>query len=117
DKDSPEPLRPRWQRGGMQMVGWLVALVYNALANLAVELAGDYLGCHVRTLRRTFLNRPGVLYQTPQALIVCLDPFAEQDALLPVIDAFNAEGHRLPWLENRRLVLSLMPQPRSPRGP
>jgi hypothetical protein len=39
-----------------------------------------------------------------------LDPFAAQDALLPSIDKFNAAGHRLPWLENRRLVLSLTPQ-------
>ena len=31
DKESPDPNRPRWQRGGMQMIGWLVALVYNAV--------------------------------------------------------------------------------------
>src|ERR1700730_10923646 len=65
DKESPDPNRPRWQRGGMQMIGWLVALVYNAVANLAVELAGDYCGSHVRTMRRTVFTRPGTLYQTP----------------------------------------------------
>ena len=58
DKDSPDPKRPRWQRGGMQMIGWLVALVYNAVADLATELAGDWEGCHIRTLRRMFFNRP-----------------------------------------------------------
>ena len=26
DKESPDPNRPRWQRGGMQMIGWLAAL-------------------------------------------------------------------------------------------
>ncbi|HKB36990.1 MAG TPA: hypothetical protein VKD72_11085 [Gemmataceae bacterium] len=117
DKQSPERMRPRWQRGGLQMVGWLVALVYNAVADLAVELAGDYNDCHIRTLRRTFFNRPGTLYQTPQALIVSLDPFAGQQALTPVIDEFNAAGHRLPWLGDRQVVISLTPQARSRSGP
>lgn len=117
DKDSPDPLRPRWQRGGLQMIGWLVALVYNAVANVAVELSGDFVDSHVRTVRRTFFNRPGTLYQTPQALIVNLDTFRGQEALIPVIDEFNAAEHRLPWLENRQLVMSLTPQGHSGAGP
>ena len=44
DKDSPDPKRPRWQRGPLQMIGWLVALVYNAVADLAGGLAGDFSG-------------------------------------------------------------------------
>jgi hypothetical protein len=111
DKDSPDPKRPRWQRGGMQMIGWLVALVYNAVANLAVELAGDYNGSHVRTLRRNFFERPGTLYQTPQALIVSLDPFRGQEALIPVIDEFNEQAHCLPWFDDRQVVVCLTPQP------
>ena len=34
DKDSPDPQRPRFHRGPLQMMGWLVALVYNAVADL-----------------------------------------------------------------------------------
>jgi hypothetical protein len=113
DKGSPDPLRPRWQRGGLQMIGWLVALVYNAVADLAGGLAGDLSGSHVGTLRRKVFNRPGTLYQTPEALIVNLDPFGGQEALTPVMDDFNAQGHRLPWLENRRVVLCLTPQVRA----
>jgi len=109
DKDSPNPKRPRWQRGGLQMMGWLVGLVYNAVADLAEELSGDYSGSHIRTLRRTFFKRPGVLYQTPEALIVSIDPFHGQEALIPLVDAFNDFGHRLPWLANRQVVLSLTP--------
>jgi hypothetical protein len=115
DKESPDPKRPRWQRGGMQMIGWLVALVYNAVANLAVELAGDHTGSHIRTLRRTVFNRPGTLYQTPAALIVSLDPFRGQEALIPVIDQFNEQAHRLPWLQDRQVVVCLTP-PTQPRG-
>jgi hypothetical protein len=98
------------------MMGWLVALVYNAVATFAAALAGEFAGCHVRTLRRLFFNRPGRLYETPEALLVQLEPFGGQEALVPVIDAFNARGHRLPWLENRRVVLSLTP-PKARTGP
>jgi hypothetical protein len=117
DKDSPDPKRPRFHRGPLQLAGWLVALVYNAVADLAAGLAGDWQGCHVGTIRRTFLNRAGVLYGTPTALVVHLDPFAGQSALEPVIDQFNAAGHRIPWMENRRLVLSLTPRRRDGPGP
>jgi hypothetical protein len=112
DKDSPDPNRPRFPRGPLQMMGWLVGLVYNAMADLAGELGKNWEGCHVRTIRRTFLNRPGLVYGTPTAVVVQLDPFAEQAALSSLIDRFNACGHRLPWLENRRLILSLSPKNR-----
>lgn len=114
DKESPDPRRPRFHRGPLQMIGWLVALVYNALADWAAGLDGDWQDCQVRTLRRTFLNRPGRLYGTPTALLVQWEPFAGQEALLPVLDEFNAAGHRIPWLENRRLVLALTPRGRGP---
>jgi hypothetical protein len=117
DKASPDPRRPGWQRGGLQMIGWLVALVYNALANVAAELRGDFLGSQVKTLRRTFLNRPGTLYQTPEALIVNLDPFGGQEALLPLIDEVNGQVRRLPWLGNRRLVVGLTPKTQPRSGP
>jgi len=117
DKDSPQPQRPRFQRGPLQMVGWLVALVYNAIADLAAGLLGDCAGEHVQTIRRRYLDRPGQLWGTPEALIVQLDPFQGQEALISVIDTFNAAGHRLPWLEDRRVVISLTPPTQSARGP
>ena len=109
DKESPDRKRPRFHRGPLQMMGWLVALMYNAVADLADTLGSDHSGDHVQTLRRKFFNRPGQLYETPEALIVYLDPFAGQADLQPIIDTFNASNHRLPWLANRRLVLSLTP--------
>lgn len=109
DKESPDPKRPRFQRGPLQMIGWLVALVYNGVADFAEQLVGDYQGSHVRTLRRKFFNRTGTLYETPEALIVHVDRFGDQEALMPLVDAFNTAGHRLPWLENRRVVISLTP--------
>ena len=60
-KESPDPRRPRFHRGPRQLIGWRVALVSNAVADLATGLAGEFTGSHVRTLRRTFVNRPGTL--------------------------------------------------------
>ena len=111
DKDSPDPKRPRFHRGPLQMIGWLMALVYNAVGDLAAWLPERFYGAHVGTLRRTFFERPGQLYCTPEALIVYLDRFRGQEALLPLIDNVNAQGCRLPWLENRRLVIALTPGP------
>jgi hypothetical protein len=117
DKESPDPHRPRFHRGPLQMMGWLVALVYNALADWAQGLTGDWDKSQVRTLRRTFINRPGRLYGTPTSLVVQYEPFAGQEGLIPVIDRFNAAGHRIPWLENRRLVLCLTPRGHATPGP
>jgi hypothetical protein len=117
DKQSPDRKRPRFHRGPLQMIGWLVALVYNAVADLAEALGEDHVGSHVETLRRKFFNRPGQLYETSEALIVYLDPFAGQDELLPLIDQVNKGNHRLPWLDNRRLVLSLAPSAETRAGP
>ena len=117
DKEGPDPKRPRFQRGPLQMIGWLVALVYNSVADFAEQLVGDFQCSHVRTLRRMFFNRPGRLYETPEALVVYLDPFKGQDELLPVIDALNAGNHRLPWLDNRRLVMALTPRGGARAGP
>ena len=97
------------------MMGWLVALVYNAVGDFASSLAGDYVGSHIQTVRQMFFNRPGALYETPEALVVRLERFAGQEALIPVIDEFSAVRHRLPWLGDRQVVVSLTPngQPRS----
>jgi hypothetical protein len=68
------------------------------------------------TLRRTFFNRAGDIYSTPNTLIVYMDAFDEQEALVDYIDQFNASEHRVPWYGNRRLVLSLSP-PNTRAGP
>jgi len=59
------------------------------IADLADDLPAYYHGMHVSTLRRIFFNRPGQLYCTPNTLIVYLDPFSEQEALIPLMDQIN----------------------------
>jgi hypothetical protein len=109
DKESPQPQRPRWQRGPLQLLGWLAALLYNALADLRLDLPEPWDRAQVGTLRRWLLNRPGQLYVTEAAVIVYFERFGGQERAIPLIDAVNAQQVRLPWLGNRLLVLSLMP--------
>jgi hypothetical protein len=42
-------------------------------------------------------------------VIIGLEEFADQEALQPVLDRFHAAEQRVPWLDNRLLVLSLPP--------
>lgn len=118
DKDSADRKRPRFCRGPLQMIGWLVGLLYNACADLAAELGPAWEGSFIGTLRRTFFQRPGKLYCTPSAVIVYFDrEFSQQADLLPLIDRINAEQHRLPWMDDRLLVLSVCPEGTSRPGP
>ena len=117
DKESADRKRPGFHRGPLQMMGWLVALMYNAVADLTKELGQDHWGDHVETVRRQYFNRPGQIYETPEAVIVYLDPFAGQEELVTLIDDLNAGHHRIPWLDNRRLVMSLTPRGEARAGP
>jgi hypothetical protein len=118
DKDSPNRKRPRFCRGPLQMLGWLVGLFYNACADFAAELGTAWEGSFIRTLRRTFFNQPGSIYCTPTAVIVYLDrEFREQVELLPIIDRINAQHLRIPWMDDRLLVLSARPDLGPRAGP
>jgi hypothetical protein len=111
DKQSPNPKRPRFPRGPLQMLGWLLALVLNGIMDLADQLPPHFRHAHVRTIRRKFFHRPGDIYLTPEAVIIWLDEFSGQEALQPALDRFNAAQHRVPWLGNRLLAISLPPPP------
>jgi hypothetical protein len=39
-----------------------------------------------------------------------LDRFKGQQVWEPVVDDFNRDCHRIPWLEDRRLVIALTPR-------
>lgn len=118
DKQSPDRKRPRFRRGPLQMIGWLTALLYNACGDFATELGSPWEGSFIRTLRRTFFNRPGKLYCTPTSVIVYFDQdFNHQDDVLPLIDRINSQQHRVPWMDDRLLVLSVCPESNSRAGP
>ncbi len=84
-------------------MGWLKALVFNALQAFKANLRDPFGRMQAGSLMRHFLLRPGSLYATADELIVALDPFGSRDALAEYVEQLNAHGYRIPWLGNRRL--------------
>jgi len=84
----------------------------------AAELGPAWKNVFIRTLRLSFFNRPGTRYCTPTSVIVYFDrEFRYQDNLVPMIDRINAEQHRIPWMDDRLLVLSVCPDGKPRAGP
>jgi hypothetical protein len=108
DKASA-PARPAFRPAALTFAAWTKALTANLTVTLGTRLGPPWVHAHPRTLRRTFLNRPGTLRETPRALVVELDPFPQQAALRPLVDAVNHARVQLPGLggTRRRLLMVL----------
>lgn len=103
------PHRPTFRPAALTWAAWTKLLAANLTESLGAQLAGGWQHAHPRTLRRTFLNRPGTLRETPEALLVDLDWFPEREVLRPLVDALNAARAQLPGPggRHRRLFLAL----------
>ena len=108
DKASA-PHRPAFRPAALTWAAWTRAMTANLTETLAARLGPPWTHAHPRTLRRTFLNRPGTLRETPRALIVEVDRFPQQEALRPLVQAANAARVQIPGPggTRRRLLLVL----------
>ncbi len=108
DKHGP-PHAPGFRPNALTWAAWTRALAANLIETLGARLGSPWPHAHPRTLRRTFLNRPGTLRETPQALVVELDRFPQEDTLRPLVNAINATRVQLPGPggRQRRLLMVL----------
>jgi hypothetical protein len=106
---ASRPHRPAFRPAALTWAAWTKLLTANLLDRLGARLGPPWRHAHPRTLRRTFLNRPGTLRETPDTLLVQLDWFPEQAALRPLVDALNAARVHLPGPGGcrRRLLMAL----------
>jgi hypothetical protein len=106
---ASRPQRPAFRPAALTWAAWTKLLAANLIERLGARLGPPWRHAHPRTLRRTFLNRPGTLRETPDTLLVELDWFPEQAALRPLVEALNAARVRLPGLggRRRRLLMAL----------
>lgn len=115
NKRSSQPHRPGFQQNSLTLYAWIAALATNALQAFSLLLPSQFHRAHPRTLRRWFLFTPAELFLGHDTLIVLLKP----KRLLPLwnflIQRANQRNTRIPWLDNRRLILSLEPPPASRR--
>lgn len=107
------PHRPAFRPAALTWAAWTKALAANLIERLGARLGPPWTHAHPRTLRRTFLTRPGTLRETPDTLLVELDWFPQQAALRPLVDALNAARVHLPGPggRRRRLLMALADDP------
>ena len=113
NKQSRDPERPGFKQNALSLYAWIAALATNALLAFTDLLPKRFHRAHPRTLRRWFLNTPADLYLGAGTLIVCLKPRRLHPLWRTLVAMANRRNTRIPWLENRRLILSLEISPTS----
>ena len=106
-KKSSNPTRTGFRQAGITLYAWTVALATHALADLTNMLPSTFRRAHPRTLRRWFLHTPAALFLGQGTLIVALQPRVMLQTWHVLIDRINRSRFHIPWLDNRRLVLSI----------
>lgn len=107
EKKSPNPAKPGFKQNAITLYSWTAALAVHALAEFASTLPDAFRRAHPCTLRRWFLNTSADLFLGEGTLIVALQPRSMHDTWKRLIDRINRGAFRIPWLDDRRLVLSL----------
>ena len=107
NKKSSNPARPGFQQAAITLYAWTVALATHALADLTNMLPPAFRRAHPRTLRRWFLHTPAALFLGQGTLIVALQPRSMLQTWQLIIDRINRSRFRIPWLDNRCLVLAI----------
>jgi hypothetical protein len=107
NKKSSNPARPGFKQNAISLYAWTVALATHAISDLSGMLPRTFLHAHPRTLRRWFLHTPAALFLGQGTLIVALQPRAMLETWQLLIDRINRSRFRIPWLDDRRLILSI----------
>ena len=107
NKRSSDPRRPGFQQGALSLYGWIAALATNALVAFSQTLSPRFHRAHPRTLRRWFFFTPAELYLGQDTLIVSLQPKRLIGVWRTLVEQANRRNTRIPWMQNRRLILSL----------
>lgn len=107
NKHSGNPDRPGFCKNALGLYSWVTGLAVNALKSLTLSLPERFRFAHPRTLRRFWLNVDAELYLGTGTLIVLLTPRWFRDWWASRIERFNSKRVRVPWMDNRLVILSL----------
>ena len=110
DKKSPDVASPLFNEGALSFCGWMAAHSFNVVDGLTSGLGPSFHHAHLRTVRRWFFTVPGDLYLGSGTLLLLLYPKRCRSTWRALVALTNRRGIRIPWLENRRLLLSLEPE-------
>ncbi len=109
NKKSSNPDRPGFRPNAITLYAWVTALAVNAMTLLTHSLPERYRYAHPRTIRRWWLNVHADLYLGNGTLIVLLYPNWFRRWWQQSVKRFNAKNVRVPWMDDRRVILSLAP--------
>ena len=107
NKKSKNVRRPGFQQNALTLYSWIAALATNALDALTRSLPKQFLHAHPRTLRRWIFNLDADIFLGNDTLIVLLHPRRLHGLWQDLVRRANRHPVRIPWLENRRLILAL----------
>ncbi len=119
DKRSPDPKQPRFSPAALALYTWLCGHTTDVLDRLTARLPERFRHAHPRTLRRFLFAQPGELYLLgPDRLLVVLHATRLRPLWQSLIAKLNRDPVRIPWLQNRKLLLNLAPKnaPRFQKG-
>lgn len=108
-KTSPNPDRPGFRQNALTLYAWLAARAADALTMLSEALPLGARTRHPRTIRRWLLQVPADLFLGHGTLLVVLYPRHLRRLWQQLIEGANHRPIRIPWLDNRKLILSLDP--------
>lgn len=121
NKRSRNPDRPGFRRNALAFYAWVTGLAVNALKSFSFSLPERFRLAHPRTLRRWWLHMHAELYLGRGTLIVLLKPRWFRKWWEKKIERFNAKKVRVPWMDNRLVILSLaagdVPEREAPSDP
>lgn len=106
-KDSPDPANPGFRPNALGLYSWLAGWTTNVLEEFSRTLPARFLHAHLRTLRRWWLLVPASLYQGPDTLLVVVEPNKHMQQWAELADELTRRRLRVPWLRNRRLVMTV----------
>lgn len=111
DKRSPDPKQPRFSPAALALYTWLSGHATDVLDRLTARLPARFRHAHPRTLRRFLFAQPGELYLLgPDRLLVVLHATRLRPLWQALINKLNRDPVRIPWLQNRKLLLNLAPK-------
>lgn len=111
DKRSPDPKQPRFSPAALSLYAWLCGHATDVLDRLTARLPERFRHAHPRTLRRFLFAQPGELYLLgPDRLLVVLHATRLRPLWQALITRLNRDPVRIPWLQNRKLLLNLAPK-------
>jgi hypothetical protein len=117
NKHSRNPDRPGFRKNALALYAWVTGLAVNALKSFSLSLPERFHLAHPRTLRRFWLNVNAELYLGNGTLIVLLKPRWFRAWWVKKLERFNSKRVRVPWMDNRLVILSLDATPASMQEP